>query len=81
MGGTVASGYDGMLVMADAFRRAGTTEAAAVLKAMEATKGLPGCNTTYEFTPAKHHAIEVGDLTTYEFVKKDGRMTLVPATI
>lgn len=81
MGGTVAGGYDGMLVMADAFRRAGSTEAAAVIKAMDVTKGLVGCNTTYEFTPMKHHAIEIGDLTTYEFVKKDGRMTLVQTAI
>jgi branched-chain amino acid transport system substrate-binding protein len=81
MGGTVATGYDGMLVMADAIRRAGTTEAAAVIKAMDATKGFLGCNCAYEFTPEKHHAIEIGDLTTYEFVKKDGRMTLVPTAI
>ena len=81
MGGTVATGYDGMLVMADAFRRAGTTDAAAVIKAMDATKGFLGCNCTYEFTPDKHHAIEISDLTTYEFVKKDGRMTLVPTAI
>ena len=81
MGGTVASGYDGMLVMADAWRRAGTTEAAATIKAMDATKGFVGVNCSYEFTPDKHHAIEVDDLTTYEYAKVDGRMMLVQTSL
>ncbi|MGE0417300.1 MAG: ABC transporter substrate-binding protein [Acetobacteraceae bacterium] len=81
MGGTVASGYDGMLVMADAWRRAGSTDPAATVKAMDATKGFVGVNCTYEFTPMKHHAIEVGDLTTYEYEKVDGRLTLVQTAL
>jgi branched-chain amino acid transport system substrate-binding protein len=76
MGGTVAGGFDGMMVMADAWRRAGSTDPAATIKAMDATKGLVGVNCTYEFTPDKHHAIEIGDLATYEYVKVDGRLTL-----
>ncbi len=81
MGGTVAGGYDGMMVMADAWRRAGTTDPAATIKAMDSTKGLVGVNCTYEFTPDKHHAVEVGDLTTYEYAKVDGRLTLVQTNL
>lgn len=81
MGGTVAGGYDGMLVMADAWRRAGSTDPAATIKAMDTTKGFVGVNCTYEFTPMKHHAVEVGDLTTYEYQKVDGRLTLVQTTL
>lgn len=81
MGGTVATGYDGMLVMADAWRRAGSTDPAATIKAMDQTKGFQGVNCTYEFTPEKHHAIEVGDLTTYEYAKVDGRISLVQTSI
>lgn len=81
MGGTVAGGYDGMLVMADAWRRAGSTDPAATIKAMDQTKGFLGVNCTYEFTPEKHHAIEVGDLATYEYAKVDGRITLVQTAI
>ena len=81
MGGTVAGGYDGMLVMADAWRRAGTTDPAATIKAMDQTKGFLGVNCTYEFTPEKHHAIEVDDLTTYEYAKVDGRIALVQSSI
>ena len=81
MGGTVATGYDGMLVLADAWRRAGSTEAAATIKAMDATKGFVGVNCTYEFTPDKHHAIEVGDLTTYEYAKVDGKLALVQVAL
>jgi len=81
MGGTVAGGYDGMMVMADAWRRAGSTDPAATIKAMDATKGLVGVNCTYEFTPEKHHAIEVQDLTTYEYAKVDGRLTLVQVAL
>jgi len=81
MGGTVAGGYDGMLVMADAWRRAGSTDPAATIKAMDQTKGFLGVNCTYEFTPEKHHAIEVDDLTTYEYTKVDGRIALVQSSI
>ena len=81
MGGTVAGGYDGMMVMADAWRRAGTTDPAATIKAMDSTKGLVGVNCTYEFTPDRHHAVEVGDLTTYEYAKVDGRLTLVQTNL
>ncbi|MFO1028220.1 MAG: ABC transporter substrate-binding protein [Acetobacteraceae bacterium] len=81
MGGTVATGYDGMLVMADAWRRAGSTDPAATIKAMDATSGFKGVNCTYEFTPEKHHAIEVGDLTTYEYTKIDGKIALVQASL
>jgi len=81
MGGTVGGGYDGMLVMADAWRRAGSTDPAATIRAMDQTKGFLGVNCTYEFTPDKHHAIEVGDLTTYEYAKVDGRITLVQTSI
>jgi len=81
MGGTVATGFDGMMVMADAWRRAGSTDPAATIKALDATKGFVGVNCTYEFTPDKHHAIEVGDLATYEYAKIDGRLMLVQTSL
>ena len=81
MGGTVATGFDGMMVMADAWRRAGSTDSAATIKAMDVTKGFVGVNCTYEFTPDKHHAIEVGDLATYEYTKVDGRLALVQTNL
>lgn len=76
MGGTVATGYDCGLLLADAMRRAGTTDADPVIKAMEATKDFLGANGTYTFSDMKHHAIEGKDLATYEYVKKDGRLEL-----
>ncbi len=76
MGGTVATGYDCGLLLADAMRRAGTTDADPVIKAMEATKDFLGANGTYTFTDMKHHAIEGKDLATYEYVKNDGRLEL-----
>ena len=76
MGGTVATGYDCGLLLADAMRRAGTTDADPVIKAMEATKDFLGANGTYTFSDMKHHAIEGKDLATYEYVKNDGRLEL-----
>jgi len=39
----------------------------ATREALEATKDLPGVNTTYSFTPERHHAIETKDLAIYLF--------------
>ena len=77
---TVASGYDSMLLLADAIRRAGTTDAGPVVKAMEATKDFLGANGTYSFSADKHHAIEAKDIGLYEYVKQDGRIVLKPLT-
>ena len=70
-----------MLVLADAWRRAGNTDPDATIKAMDATKDFVGVNCTYAFTPKKHHAIEIGDLATYEYVKVDGRIAHVQSSI
>lgn len=81
MGGTVATGYDCGLLLADAMRRAGSTDPEPVIKAMEATKDFLGANGTYSFSDTKHHAIEAKDLATYEYVKKDGRLELEQVTL
>ena len=74
--GTVGTGYDSMLLLADAIRRAGTTDAGPVLKAMEATKDFAGANATYSYSPARHDAVSAKDLNVYEYVKQDGRIML-----
>lgn len=81
LGGTVATGYDCTLLLADAIRRAGSTDPDPVIKAMEATRDFLGANGTYSFSDMKHHAIEGKDLATYEYVKKDGRIELAQVPI
>ena len=81
LAGTVACGYDGTMLLAEAFKRAGSTEPGAVIKAMESIKGFLGCNGTYDFSDMKHHAIEAKDLATYEYVKRDGKIVLVQTVL
>lgn len=78
MAGTVASGYDCANLLFDAIRRANSTKPADIDKAMEATNKYPGAIIDQTFTPAKHNSVGPDDLVLYEFVKKDGRMQLVP---
>lgn len=78
MAGTVGTGYDCAGVLCDAFRRANSTEAAAVIKALEATKDFPGANGDYSFSATRHDAIRTADLGLYEFVKTGDRIELKP---
>jgi branched-chain amino acid transport system substrate-binding protein len=78
MAGTIGTGYDCAALLCDAFKRAGGTEAGAVIKALEATKDFPGANGTYTFSATQHDAIRPADLGLYEYVKADGRIELKP---
>lgn len=79
MASTVISGYDCANLLLDAVRRAGSTEPAAVISAMEETTEFPGGQIeSMSFSPMHHRAMTVDDLTIYE-MKKDGDLvSLVP---
>jgi branched-chain amino acid transport system substrate-binding protein len=49
-----ALGYDALLVLADAINRAGSTDPAAIQKALEATRHFHGVTGTISFTPQAH---------------------------
>ena len=78
MAGTVLVGYDCTLLLANAIRKAGSTDPAAIIKAMEATTDFPGANASYSYSADQHDAIRGKDLSVYEYVKQDGRITLKP---
>jgi len=72
-----ALGYDAMRVVADAVRRAGSTDGAAIQKALMATKefltvqGPPGTRTAFDDIGGAHFKIGLS-------VVKDGKRTLLP---
>jgi len=72
----VISGYDCASLLFAAIQHAGSTKAADINKAMEATKNFPGANATYSFSDAVHDAIRPSDMGIYQYVKKDGRIEL-----
>jgi branched-chain amino acid transport system substrate-binding protein len=78
--GNVISGYDCALMLFDAIQRAGSTKAADIVKAIEATKNFPGANATYSFSATVHDAIRPADMGIFQYVKKDGRIQLEPVT-
>ncbi len=47
-------GYDAVYLLVDAIRRAGSTEAQAIRKALEATKGFPGVTGSITYGPGVH---------------------------
>jgi branched-chain amino acid transport system substrate-binding protein len=47
-------GYDTMMLLADAMRRAGSTAHAAVIHALEQTTAFPALTGEINFTPASH---------------------------
>ena len=49
-----ALGYDTMYLMADAIKRAGSTDAAAIKKALEETKNFPGITGSITFSASAH---------------------------
>lgn len=49
-----ALGYDAVLLLADAIKRAGSTDPAAIQKALEATRHFPGVAGTISFAPKNH---------------------------
>lgn len=67
-----ALGYDTMYLMADAIKRAGSTDAAAIKKALEETKGFPGITGSITFSPDAH----VPQKGVTVIAIKDGKFTL-----
>ncbi|MCZ7567671.1 MAG: ABC transporter substrate-binding protein [Ardenticatenaceae bacterium] len=49
-----ALGYDTMYLIADAIKRAGSTDASAIKKAIEETKNFPGITGSITFSPESH---------------------------
>ena len=78
--GNVIAGYDGALMLFAAIQRAGSTKAADICKAMEATTNFPGANGTYTFSATVHDAIRPDDMGIFQYVKTDGRIHLEPVT-
>ena len=76
MSGNCISGYDCALMLFDAIQRAGSTKAADIVKALEATQNFPGGNGTYTFSATVHDAIRPADMGIYQYAKKDGRIEL-----
>jgi branched-chain amino acid transport system substrate-binding protein len=76
----VIAGYDGALMLFAAIQRAGSTKAADICKALEATTNFPGANGTYSFSATVHDAIRPADMGIFQYVKTDGRIHLEPVT-
>jgi len=69
----VASGYDCANVLLDGIRRARSTAPNAVLKALDATAGLPGVSVqSISFSPENHVALKASDLAIYQLEKHEG---------
>jgi ABC-type branched-subunit amino acid transport system substrate-binding protein len=78
MSTTIGSPYDAVGLFADAFKRAGSIEPAATIKALEQTKGFTGAVGDYSFSPERHHSVGPADLGLFEYVREDGRIKLKP---
>jgi len=67
-----ALGYDSVYLFVDALERAGSTDAQAIKKALEETKGFPGITGAITFTPDQH----VPQKGVTIIALKDGKYTL-----
>ena len=77
MASVVGTGYDCVNILVDGIRRAGSTEPAAVVRAIEQTKGLPGAAiAAISFSPKQHEALSPDDLGMFQMVKRDNRVVL-----
>jgi branched-chain amino acid transport system substrate-binding protein len=77
LAGTVASGYDCINLLLDAIRRAGSTEAAQMVRALDQTADFEGATVSrISFTPQNHVALKLEDLGTYEMLKRGDRVVL-----
>jgi branched-chain amino acid transport system substrate-binding protein len=72
-----ALGYDAMKLLADAIERAGSTDAAAIQQALEATTDFPGITGTITFANGDH--IPQKGVTIIQIV--DGQFTLVEEVV
>ncbi|MCO6419041.1 ABC transporter substrate-binding protein [Siccirubricoccus sp. KC 17139] len=77
LAGTVASGYDCINLLLDAIRRAGSTSAPDMVKALDQTTDYEGATIRrISFTPQNHVALKLEDLGMYEMQRRDGRVVL-----
>ncbi len=77
LAGTVASGYDCINLLLDAVRRAGSTNAAEMVRALDQTSNFEGATIQkISFTPQSHVALKLEDLGTYEMLKRGERVVL-----
>jgi branched-chain amino acid transport system substrate-binding protein len=77
MASVVGTSYDCVNVLLDGMRRAGSTDAAAVVRAIEQTKDLPGASIgAINFSPTQHEALRPQDLGLFQMVKRDNRVVL-----
>lgn len=73
---SVTNAYDAANVLFEGIKRANSTDAAKVNKAIEGITGLRGVNAVYSFSPAKHHAITEKDVSVFEYVKAGDKSVL-----
>jgi branched-chain amino acid transport system substrate-binding protein len=77
LAGTVASGYDCISLLIDAIRRAGSTDKAKMVAALDQTRDYEGATVRrISFTPQNHVALKPEDLGTYEMLKRGDRVVL-----
>jgi branched-chain amino acid transport system substrate-binding protein len=75
LAGAVGTGYDCANILVDAIRRAGATDPAAVIKALEETKDLKGASVkSISFTPEEHTALRTSDLGVYQIEKSGDKI-------
>ena len=77
MAAIVGSGYDCVNVLVDGIRRANSTEPAAVVRAIEQTKNLPGVAiSAISLSPTQHDAFKPENLSEFLMIKRDGKVML-----
>lgn len=59
--------YDGMMLVAEAIRRAGTTEGTALARAMEGLTGYIGLNGVFNFSAESHAGLKASDASIFEW--------------
>jgi branched-chain amino acid transport system substrate-binding protein len=72
----VIPAYDGANLLFEGIRRAGSTDRAKVIAAMESIRDFPGVNTIYSFSAERHHGIGPESLSMLRVVKKGDRLGL-----
>ncbi|WP_420104327.1 ABC transporter substrate-binding protein [Bosea sp. (in: a-proteobacteria)] len=72
----VIPAFDGLNVLLEGIRRAGSTESTKVIAAIEGLDGFPGVNTTYSFSKQRHHGIGPQSLAMLKVVKQGNRLGL-----
>ena len=74
----MSNAYDAANILFEGVRRADSTDPDAIIDAIETIEGWEGVNAVYNFSPDRHHAIEVDGLRVFEYRMSNGSMRLVP---